>query len=719
MWARTMKVRTVLMVAFLVAMALPAQAQEPDEPGRVALEDDSGDVEAVVAGTSVGDPAGQYDHLDIVAAEMVEDQQTFTGSIQVARLPDPETGDQEGPVLRLGFHFGDMEYRIQFAGCVFCYPGGNYYAYLNARPDDADNWTTVASASTFDGDLTVDYETSTLAWTFDRDLIQDQNGAPPFPGRTLDRFWAESLHWLGSGGIYVFNQELDAPFQVADEAPDDADFADAVLEIVHGIQQTGHARLRSDVPYRASNGEATTFLYEVTAVNIGDEQDIFTLQATDMPAAWDVTLPIQDLVLGAGKQTTLPVLVSVPFAHKHGDVDTMVLEMHSTSDAQSIGRMELGIRYVDPPQPAGHHDTVHFHSNVQEAAPTDPCAHVCYFSDEAYMNTLQEDPLDTGNPVPARNYGTNVNETGAHSRFQWELPLSPALRLGLDFDIDETGTLTFPVETTAPFQEAFLRGALIRYGPTEVQDGQTDQFFFFQETTILAEFRSDPTDMGPNSDHTFEATLVPTPESDYIPYDPANQLSLVVRLEGTSAPGTVRSAQPVMLPGGSMTLPLLEYHDPVDDLFGDLTGPVMTVLDRAQRIQNPGDLALFHVELRDAGDGAGTYRLSTAGIHPEWASFPAGKTVELPEDGTVTVPVQVRIPDDAFDGETADLFVQAVHADDETLRALARMVVDVDTDTDHPDDSDVHVDTVRDTPGVSVVAALALLGAALATRRRE
>lgn len=712
-----MKASAVLIVALLVAMVLPVQAQEA-EAGRIAFEDDAGDVEADVAGTSLGNPGGHYDHLDLVSAVMVEAPETFTVTLGVAALPDPSTPDTEGGTLRLGFHYVDMRYRVDISYCTVCYPGGVWWANLYASPDEADNWTQRAFANYMDDALTEDRDADTLSFTFDRELILDQNGAPAFPGRSLDRFWARSVHWSSGSDIYVFEQQVpQPPFNVVDEAPDDADFVDGELAILHGLRQTGHARLYSDVPYRASNGEATTFLYEITAENTGDEADIFTLTARGIPADWDVTFPVPDLALGAGESTVLPVLVSVPFAHRHGTVDTMVVEMQSAADPGSTGRLELGIRYVDPPQPAGHHDTVHLHSNVQDADPADICTYFCWFSDEAFMNTLEDDPLDTGNPVPAWNYGTGLNENGTQTRFRWELPLSPALRLGLDFDVNGTGELLFPVDVTVPIQQARLRGELVRYGPEQVQDGENGQTFFFQESTPLATFQSERVDL--SGEHTFQLEMTPTPESDYIPYHPANQMVLEVVLEGTTVLGTSRNLQPVMQPGGTMTLPLLEYHDPVDDLFGSLTGPVLTIEDRAQRILNPGDVALFHVELRDAGQGAGTYRFSAAGLNAEWAAFPAGTTVTLDAGSTVTVPVQVRVPADAFDGDKADLFIQAVNAGNETQRALARVVVDVDTDAQHGDDSDVKVDVSQDAPTVSLLAVVALVGAAVAVARRR
>jgi MYXO-CTERM domain-containing protein len=70
-------------------------------------------------------------------------------------------------------------------------------------------------------------------------------------------------------------------------------------------------------------------------------------------------------------------------------------------------------------------------------------------------------------------------------------------------------------------------------------------------------------DVAAASSHVFEAPVVPSPDADYLAYDPEMNLFLVLDLSFERPALVTGPEAPSLQPGGSVTLPLLEYADRV------------------------------------------------------------------------------------------------------------------------------------------------------------
>jgi uncharacterized protein (TIGR03382 family) len=698
-------------VAVLV-MLVPVPLGAAQSDGAVVLEDASGDVDLEVAGSPVALPAGVADNLDLISAAVTEDPDGFTFELQMAAGTWALPFDfGSSAALYLTHH--DTEFRVRFIRTSFGGGGLQVIGVLESRPVDTEDWSTILFAN--EGDGVVAEANGRLAWHVARDLLADQNGAAPFPGRTLGGFWAQSDLFFSDARLQDFqgNEVAQWPVFIKDRMPESGQ-AETTVPVLYGLAQTGDARLFSAEPFRASNGEETTIVYRINATNVGEREHVFQFKPVGAPTIWTVSFPVPTLVLAAGETREVPVLVRTPFAHQHGGAESFIVEMAGVDDVTSVGRVEIGIRYLEIPQPAGHHDTVFFHSLAAES--DNPFSDVFQtafgFGPRAYMNAEPSDPNDQIIDVPGSGF-----IRGNEGAYAWNVYLDPGLRLGLDFDLSRPFTLTVPISGELPYLASRLEGSLMVLGPQGQQDqgpgdGRGDQ----RETTILATFASDPVDL--SGRHVFEITGTILAAGDLVRYDAANDLMLRLVLY-TGRPNTMLPPDnPVLEPGGTLLLPLFEYHDPIDSAFATPAGP-MVHIGAAKRFANPGDLIAFPITVHDPGNAAGDYRLEVDGTKSEWARLLGADRILLEGDQVETT-VIVEVPSSAKDGELADLIFQAVHAQDPTRRGLVRLVVEVDTQAEHPDDRSriMTGDEAEDAPWPAVLPVAALIAAIVVRRRR-
>lgn len=708
-WCRPMR-RGLALFVLLVFLPLPGFAQEAPalgEPQRV-LEDPAGDYYAQLRdGPGIYDPIPYYEFMDMEWLEVTETEDGFTFTIKVVDIEGPldETvGFSDGGFFWIHFKHNDWDYQLQIER-----PSGQleieFFAVLQGKYEAAEEWGFLYRD---DEGVTFDHETDTITYTVPRDDLPDSRGAAPYPGRSLSEFWVLASQRSSRAEADFNDQTLQFPWQLQDRMPDTG-VGDTAVNVQAGLAQTGHARLLSDEPYRASNGEATTFLYTVTARNDGDQADLFTLEAVGAPPGWDVQVPLSGVELEPGEELAVPVLASTPFNHQHGGTAEFVLEMRSTTDPTAVGRVELGVRYLTIPQPAGHHETVFLHSiaNTQTASFNSAFAAAFQPSGSAYFNTLTEDPSSDEVAVSAfAGLGP--------ADFTWLIPLDPTLRMGLDFDLERLGEALFEITSPAPMQDASLDGAFVL---REAGSG----FQSFQDATVLASFAQDGLSWGPDETKAFGLEIAPDAAGDYIPYNASNELWLVIELTGTGVSAFNQNTVPRIEPGGSFQLPLIDYEDDISDAFDALSGARMATARPAIRDANPGDVVLFDVALTARDAAAGDYDLELTGTHTEWARLVTADTVSV-GGANASATVLVEVPDAAADGDRAELFLEAVHQDDTQRRGLVRLVVDVDTDAEHDDDRAAaapYLDTQEQDTPLGILLSLAGLGlGALWVRRR-
>lgn len=690
-------------VAIMLLSALPVAGQEK----ALLLEEEAGDVVVeTTGGQSVSQVQDRFDHVDLRSLEVEESPDAFTFRLAVASLAiDQDNFLFEHADWRIHFWHEGVHYGID----AYRYPdlegGATYYAYVGVVREDSDFLDSTGAVG-----IEADEETGVLTLTVDRDDIPGENGAAPFPGRALTDFFVEAH--TSSGTIYINSNEPLVGFTAEDRMPDDG--VGPAFDVLLGIEQSELASLTSPEPMRISNGGATTVVFDLEAANTDDQRHTFALSLSDVPQGWEVSLPFKQFSLDANETRSFPILLVTPSGHSHGGIDTFRLDMVSERDERAFGQIELGLRYTEIPQPAGHHPKMWFHSFPTFDDPFFTAINaVLPFGQPVYMNAAEGDPTDSEEPTPAN--GNPV--TGLESEVWWHVYMSPDLRMGLDFDMDGTGTLEVPVHYLYLMQDATLSGTLYLYDPGA------------EETVVLGDIMaSEPVSVGPDETHTFELTLQPTSKADFVAYETGMQMWMELRMRGVPlGPGPFGpETNPTLAPGGWIELPLNEYRDPVSTFYRAVEG-LSFAKEFIEEDVNPGETRVFRVAVENAGDDKETVDLNLTGTHLDWARILGKTSFDLASGAAREVAVAVEIPDGIEDGAVVDLALVASSQDNPFRRAVVDLVAVVDTEEDHPDDAaeagklDEELAKGKKSPGFEVAAVMAILAAVVLVllRRRQ
>ncbi|MEA3202523.1 MAG: hypothetical protein QOI63_189 [Thermoplasmata archaeon] len=709
---------TLLVPAFAAAQVGPpaTQASAPGAGDPVRLLEDSGSDVRLLVGGQPQDPSGRWAAADLKALDVQETPDQVTFVLHVTSLAaNPELPLAENVAYLVGFRHNDQAYRIFMDHRVVVGPS-NAYGYLQAYNPARKSYQQAGPYREVPQDLAA----GTLAFTVDRDLLVDREGDAPHPEVPVTDWHAEAFgstvfgspDGAGRGLCITSRTDCTQPVPYAHDAMPDQGNGTAPLVLRFGIAQAGHARLFSQTPTRASNGEATTIVYQVEAVNRGGRNETFLLSASGVPAGWTVRLPATRITVPGNDSVTLPVLLSVPFAHQHGAYQHFLVELQSQADPGSTGRIQLGIRYSNPPQPAGHHNVLWLHAGQAPTVGNAVADAFLYGPSGLYMNALDTDPLDGRTDMPG--YACDSQLVPPLMSYCWSIPLRPQLELGLDFDLARKGSLSVPIQTTIPLQGATLRGHLYYYDPGDAREGRSA----FPVADVVAPA---PVDVAPNSkDNFLTAEIVPTADGDFVPYARGAQLSLELELVATGAHAVyfAGTTAPAIQPGGLLTdLPLNEYHDAVAQVFSSNSTLQLLADGPQDRATNPGKTLLFNLTLQN--DGAdGTFNLELAGTHLAWARIQSGGQVRLGAGASTPVHVAVQVPTTADKGDTADLVLTATSAANLNVRSLARLYATVDTSRQYPDESGLLAqagptkkspapEALLVAPGIALLAALA------------
>ncbi len=702
----------LLCLIFVLLLNVPTLAAQQSAQDSPLMQDASGDVVVYPLQGQPGAavPGGRMGAHDLVSASVLEERDHFVFSLELASLGEgvPLVESSE---ITLSFSHGEQRYGVAFdiryrVGDA----GPNGWAALMAYDSQRKAYSYMHEVP-----VELDATQATVSATVERDHLIDERGGKPFAGSFLAGFVAESWGLLYGFDLSIASQEVPMPLQARDRMPDSGAGPDLPVRL--GPAQTGHARLSSEVPARASNGEATTFVFEVMASNLDSEEDLFRLEAIGAPSAWTVTLPQTLLRLDGNEARTIPVLVTTPMRHQHGSRDAFMLEMHSTTDRGSAGRVELSVVYVETPQPAGHHDTLYLHARASDAD-IQPVfdAVLAGFQGDAWMNARADDAFSDGSPSAGRIESFYVPAGSESSMHAWEYPLSPQLQMGLDFDLDRVGLLSARVETTAPAPQAVLSGQLIYIGPP----GSAEPDFRGEpgrSRTVIAEIEPSPAeDLEANGARDYQLAVVPNEEADLIPFQRDSGLVLWLTFTQGRPSATTGPETPSIAPGATLKLPLNEYHDPVDDVFATLADVALAPMGAQERLANPGRTVVFDVALRNGASVDHRFELGLSGT-AQWAQILGPAEVRVASGGEALVRVAVSPPADARHGEAADLILEAVSTTDEGLRSLARLYVLVDTEREVADEAALAVapdegkDAAAPAPWVLVAMLVWVVGA--------
>ena len=559
-----------LLVLLALAAAVAGQSA-PAVHGTRVVTDPAGDVKRSSPAGDLPTAGNEVAFQDILAVDFQEIADGFEVSVAVAAFPPAQEIPSADTVLHdVGFTYEGANYIVQFLHGVVIAGVDTEVTLL----EDASGGSNYQQVATLTHHL-VPAETRMVA-TIPRTLLLDTSGAPASIGHSVERFWAVSVDTFGEA--YNAGGAAGAVPSQQDHAPDSG-VSPTTYAVQYGVRNTGSALLSSTHPFRASNGEAATFRFSVVAVNLADQVDTFDLQAANVPANWGVRFNASNVQIEAHGQLTLDVFADVPFIHTHGTFRTFAVELVSHRDAGSVGRVLLGILYVDPPQPAGHHNTLHLHTHrgFSPSPVVDAALGNAEGAIDGFMNTLEKDNGDVGADLPPDFNGFADPETSI--TYTWSIPLSPALALGLDFDLNATGEIDVPISGPLPIQQGVVDGALYVVGANL---NATDLDNAEPVATLAA---SPAKDVASQTLEVFTSTVKGTAKGDYIPHAPNQQLWLRVRLTMQRPDVTTGGTTPVIKPGGTIRLPLLEYRDAVQQVappsngtagagaLGDSAGP--------------------------------------------------------------------------------------------------------------------------------------------------
>lgn len=634
-------------LALAVLLLLPLQATA----GQVELTDAEGDVAAeVVGGVSAPDAAGAYSDYDLLALRVTEEDAGFNFELELG-APSPVGQALARPVrVLVNVSYDGVPYELLFWDQTEAF-------WLNREP------------FAINEPLFVQEQGSVRVVRVPRDSVLAADGSVALPGRSLvvqdARVTANGLASIPETAFVSAVDEMVGP-------------AELLVEL--GGAVFSEFRLGTSTATRVSNGAETVYVYDLSVENLNSAAETVTLAAVKLPNAWSVRFPADVLPLKGGEVRTVPVLVSVPFSHQHGSYESFSIEARRLDEDVVKAELELGVRFTQIPQPAGHHPRLWLHSFNPSGANGDPGV--------AFMNAVSEDPLDSQYPVRSGRCAID----GQSLRHEWVVPLNPRLQIGLDFDATGNAKLVIPFQVELDVPDALLDVSLM-VGAAEVAFGESPIALVGGAVTTLS-------------------MDLPVEEvGDFIPFFRQSSMELVVGLSQPSLVPVAAYCQvnaPVLAPGGELELPLFEYHDPIPvAASGSLVSDVV-----APRVAPGSRVAIEHsliapeqvgvdVELRVFGRGA------------EWVSISAS-ALSLRAGEARNFTVLLDVPSSATNGQVIDVIVEATNGDFIAMHRLSTVV----------DDSvasvvDVGFESAQESPFLAaMVLAVGLLALAVQRRRR-
>jgi hypothetical protein len=524
-----------LVGALLVAMLTPLASGQ-------FLADPSGDVRAEhFEGTST--PVSGWESMDLLALDLNETPEAFRFKVK-AGVINQETRQDRGNYF-VHFAHGQVYYVLRLLQAV---DNGAPFGSLFQVSDANAVW------GQYMGQLpaSIDPATQTIWADVPRRMVLDENGAPPERGHALTNLFVDSEAHVTGISFGGFMGLQGGPAIIGDVMPD-AERASWPIQW-GGSQVSGPVQLSVDRPYRASNGEETTYKFQVTLANLDSRERWFDAKAVGLPSNWQLHMEPAMRVPGDGA-VTMALFLSTPFAHQHGQITAFELQYTRRDDPSVQATREIGIHYHAIPQPAGHHNTLYLHSRAWSglAGAINPL--VGGTSGVLFMNTLEKDDGDDQGPTRASSYfGSD------RARHSWSACLQPDLAMGLVVDGNSTGAVTLPVKTTEPILDGSLSGRLLLLHPGEPFTYCMPWNYEDRQQTVLAELEATTVSLDAASAKTVSAPLLPAAGVGRIDFKEG--MVLVLEVEITDARPAIGGAAGIdLMPGGYLEVPLLEYHE--------------------------------------------------------------------------------------------------------------------------------------------------------------
>lgn len=371
-----------------------------------------------------------------------------------------------------------------------------------------------------------------LSAIIEKKQILNGNGVKFTSGRQLEDIFVESMQ----GTITDLDGETHNTGE--DRMPDQG------MELfVAELGPVIHPDLVLDAPepIRWSNGGASTYAFEV---NVNAKKHA-TFHIENAPDGWNIFPPAP--VHG---EETVTVFVQTPDRHIHDGHEEFLL-VATSGDVRS--EIALGMYYPPIAMPAGHHPTLYFHEWQGSMPPEVKLTFGTLFyalgenvENAPFMNTEPD-----AEPFSIEARGLRSDFMDSVSVWGWTVPLSPTLRIGLNLT-DGAPESKFSFEAPAAMDTGRIGGQLVLWKSWN----NAGQGF---NGTVLSHFKTDVR----NIDGVLEPEWSPW-GAQVIPYDPEWKLGL--NLFYAPEADVFQAVGPLGRPtltGGSMHLPLGEYHDDV------------------------------------------------------------------------------------------------------------------------------------------------------------
>ncbi len=719
-------------VIFLLALLLVPFSTGAQVDAAV-VNDGTGDAVIMTADGSVEQPdGGQFPNVDIVEAGILaEDDASITFYVKVVGLDATSQNPVpfSDPDYRIYFKFGEQGYRVRMdtalANVFNDAIGRSGTAFGALETQVGENSYRILSSA----EVTLEYSENRVTAIVQRAGIVDENQAPLGLGRTITGMYATAqsmgqfsfpIGQTGQGGDPVL---YFGPPRVWDQAPDTITGQLPSYTMTTGeVNQRGSLISGSEDPVRWTNGEASTLVFDVRVANTGEEEIPVTVKVEGADPTW--TLAYSDSVtIAGGSAANVTLLVTIPFSHNHGAIDTFTAQFTSV-DGAHFASTKLGVYWPLVPQPAGHHDMLWFHSYV-ETDENNPFSAVFGSRTHSWFSALENEDLDQGVPIPAQFTAPPNTFTGGKGIAFWRIPLEPSLRMGLDFRTQDVGTLElglqFPVSVVDPQVSAYLEHAIVQPRQGRNDDGINDE-------RTLASGSSEAVAGPVDGSHVFSIPLTVEDDADEIPYAQDANLFLTIVMEATWLTGfggaDPASVGPAINPGNSwMQLPLNEYETPLDITFQtDGAIELRPTTDGQQKSVNPGRVAVYAFDMVYHGSMSSDFVVEITGTHADWATVVGDAAFSLDAHGTRQVGLAVTAPKNAQAGDFADLTLTVRDRDNAAVKAGVNTRTLVDSQADIPDEADraagltSELTTAKESPGLPL---LLVLGALLVALRRR
>lgn len=429
-------------------------------------------------------------------------------------------------------------------------------------------------------------------------------------------------------------------------------YGDATYTLTHGLANDSSIHLATQTPVRVSNGEAGTFVWPISIANTGSEQATVQLTIADAPNDWHIIHP-PAAVVGSQEALTVPVIVTIPFAHAHGTTDAF--DLVATADS-GVGTLQLGIHFVEVPQPAGHHDTMYFHSKPTTVGLPGSLTR----NHDIWFNSLDEarDPAATDEPA-SPSFFSGV----AGGDATWRIPLSPGLLVGLDFTSGAPVELDAPIQLSIPLGDAQLTGNLYYREACPGTDGRGCS------NNLLIANGTGP--LGP-------IELQTNPSLRRLPFQPGSGLFLdIVLVTQLQQDLVAQGARPhLQTADATMRLPLYDFKDQLTDAFDGHRGLEVSGVSAVTHLAREG-MDWFPVHIHNNGTAPADVRLAVAGpAGPATRVEPTSHTIPAGQSHGFTVSVDPKM----LVGDEYSLWLMAYDAEGRVAPAAQPTTLDFSAD---------------------------------------